>query len=82
MDYQLHPAYRPSSHRDSPDPHTLLDIRRRDLVAQPNDELGVLLDIDDVLVTLGVPSTGTILWVQSRRSCIFGGLGSTWASLG
>jgi len=69
-------------HRDLPYPHTLLDIRRRDLVAQPNDKLGVLLDVDDVLVTLRVSSTSPVLRVQSGRSSILGGLGSTRPSFG
>jgi len=37
---------------DSPNPHPFLNIRRRDLVSQPNDKLGDLLDVDDILVAL------------------------------
>jgi len=29
--------------------HPLLDVRRRDLITQPHDELGDLLDVDHVL---------------------------------
>lgn len=33
---------------DVPDTHALLDIRRADALAQVDDELGDLLDVDDI----------------------------------